>query len=250
VSADPGVSEEWQDTIGEIATGWLFGDLDPLVLPRRLVLPLENPELFELDSIERYVRVTEVHRGIVLGDVGGTTVGILRSKLGAPAVALTVATAARMGAELIIGAGFCGGIDAALTCGCRIVPMAAVRGDGTSRQYAPPGYPALADVDLALTLAQRASASASSIVWSTDAVLLQSTNDVRAWSALGISAVDMEVAALYTVARLSGMRAAAVLTVSDSPGSGALSDPELLAAGYSEAFAAAIDVAASFPTSD
>jgi len=195
-------SWEWRDRIREIARGWLFSDVPPESFPRSVVLPLENPDLYDdRPFIERLSDVV-CYKAIAIGSVDGRTIGIARSKFGAPAVAMAVESLAGMGVERIVSVGYCGGLSETLRCGELVLPLAAVRDEGTTARYVPEGYPAAADFDelcglraLALTQELRHHVG---LIWSTDAPLLESSELVRTWGSRGVLGVDMELSALFT----------------------------------------------------
>ncbi len=74
---------------------------------------------------------------------GGIT--LMYSGMGGPAAANALEMAAANGAERVVIFGACGGVDPRLAVGHLLVVSGAVRGDGTSDYYAPPGFPAASD---------------------------------------------------------------------------------------------------------
>jgi uridine phosphorylase len=234
---------EWAATFRDVVVGWLFDDLRG-PLPATLLLPLENPDLHHRESWDAALSVEQRCRSITVGTVAGRRVGVLTSKMGAPAVAMTVDAAAGLGAKVVVGVGFCGGISHRLGCGDLLVPAGAVTGDGTSAGYVPERYPAVADRRLATMLIDAGGAGThEGLVWSLDAALMEDSAFVMRATELGVDAVDMETAALLTVARLRGMRACGVLVVSDHPGHGRRADPTLLAPGIRRSMELAFEVA-------
>ncbi len=227
-AADP---VDWSVTMPRIADDWFFADLGAVELPERFIVPLENPDLYDIEVWDRHLDIERRTRCLTLGSYHGQPLGVMSPKLGAPAAALAVDLLVRRGAREIIGLGFCGGIDESLRGGDVFLPLAAVSSDGTSRAYAPERYPAVADPALLSRLTPGGTAERVALVWSVDAVLTQDSTFVGRCRALGVGAVDMETAALLTVARLRGARAATVLVVSDHPGRGECADPDRLSAG-------------------
>jgi uridine phosphorylase len=157
-----------------------------------------------------------------------------------------------MGVRTVIGVGFCGGLKLDVYCGDLVLPLASVRDDGTTSRYVAEGYPAVADVE-ALDVLRQAAGSLGhrwhcGFIWSTDGILLESTESVRHWSSRGVIGVDMEVGALFTIARLRGLRAAAILVASDNPATGCRTDIAKLPAGVDAAINLGFDLAARLAT--
>lgn len=142
--------------------------------------------------------------------------------MGSPnaATIMDLLTAVRPKATLFLGK--CGGLKEINKLGDIILPLAAIRCEGTSDQYFPPEVPALPTFNL-----QRAAAEAAEKVntdyW-TGTVL---TTNRRVWEFDGAfkeylirihaMAVDMESATLFSVGFYNSIPCGAVLLVSDQP---------------------------------
>jgi len=239
---------DWRQQIQEIAKGWLFSDLDSDPFPETVIIPLENPDLHESEVFHKKIGEARHYRCIATGSHRGCTVGVLKSKFGAPAVAMAVEVLANMGVRTVIGVGFCGGLRPEIRCGDLVLPLASVRDDGTTARYVAEGYPAVADIEALDVLRQAAALPGHrwhcGFIWSTDGILLESTESVRHWASRGVIGVDMEVGALFTIARLRGLRAAAILVASDNPATGERTDIDRLSAGVDAAINLAFDLAA------
>ena len=72
--------------------------------------------------------------------VSATSTGI-----GCPSAAIAIEELANIGAEVFIRVGTCGGTHKKVKRGDLIVPLAAMRCEGTSREYLPPEFPAVSD---------------------------------------------------------------------------------------------------------
>jgi uridine phosphorylase len=109
-----------------------------------------------------------------------------------------------------------------------IVATGAVRMEGTTREYAPIEFPAVADHAVTAALLQAAGAAGCSVhagvVQSKDSFYGQHSPDRmpvsyelqakwEAWKRLGVLASEMEAAALYVVGAALGLRCGAVLHV-------------------------------------
>mgnify|MGYP002619058196 CR=1 FL=1 len=122
----------------------------------------------------------------------------------------------------------CGGVDAAVCGGDVVVATAAVRQEGTSREYLPLEYPAAASYPVVHALANACEA----LGYRTHVGVVQSKDsfygEIRpqcqpiaadlkekwtAWTAAGVLASEMEAAALFTAGAALHVRVGAVLNV-------------------------------------
>lgn len=245
-SAPPG-DPEWETEIAAIAREWLLSDVPLAELPTRAIVPLENPDLHDRTAFLEHLRDVRRFRTIDVGQTAaGARVILTSSKFTAPAVAMLVHVLAGVGVTEIVGVGYCGAVDPDISCGDLVLPLAAVRDEGTSARYVPERYPAVADFGLhgALVNAARRHDARfhSGVVFSTDAIMLESTAQMREWGARDVLAVDMETSALLTVARLLRVRAASILVASDHPGLCRRTDPEFLHRGMQNAVRVAFSI--------
>lgn len=150
------------------------------------------------------------------------SVALAGPMMGAPyAVAILEALIA-WGARTIVFAGWCGAIDLSLEIGDLLVPGMALSGEGTSRHYFDQAvglYPAssLVAEQLKVTLSGEAPVHRGTI-WTTDALFRETEAVISGLQKKGILAVEMELAALFAVAKYRQIDLAGVLTVSDHLG--------------------------------
>jgi len=146
-------------------------------------------------------------------------VTLVYSGMGAPAAANAVEMAAANGAHRVVVFGACGGVDAALGVGHLLVVSAAVRGEGTSRYYAPPEYPAAFDPLLTARLAERAGSSGEpvhvGVVFTTDAGYRQGPEIYEDGAGI-VLGVDSECAAAAVVGARLGLSMGALLFCTDN----------------------------------
>jgi len=148
----------------------------------------------------------------------------------------------QIGADTFLRIGTCGGINMKVKSSDIVIATGAVRMEGTSREYAPLEFPAVADFELVRALADAAESLGmtwhAGVVQSKDSFYGQHSpgrmpvsydllNKWEAWKRLGVLASEMETAALYTVAASLNVRCACVLNV--------LWNQERKAAGFDEA---------------
>lgn len=171
------------------------------------------------ESIERRSRklyMSRIYR--VPAKIGSfTMVGPI---LGAPYAAMVVESLIAWGIEKILFFGWCGAVRQTVTIGEVIVPESALFDEGTSPNYNDrQDFPAIADSNMLATikgeLRIRDQRFHSGPVWSTDAVYRETAEKVRHFRAKGALGVEMETAAIYSVARFRNAAAGAILIVSD-----------------------------------
>lgn len=79
------------------------------------------------------------------GTYQGVKVSVTSTGIGCPALAIAVEELIKVGAKNFIRIGTCGSLQKHVHVGDVVIATAAVRGDGTSREYFPLEYPAVAD---------------------------------------------------------------------------------------------------------
>ncbi|MGH8002683.1 MAG: hypothetical protein ACREPR_25430 [Brasilonema sp.] len=170
--------------------------------PKSLILPLENPDLYDHSSLTSKMENVEHYKSISLGTYNNQPVGVMKSKFGAPAVAMAVHVLSTMNTTNVIGVGYCGGLQADIYCGDFVLPIACVRDEGTSVRYVSSAYPAVADIQNYNNLQNIVHAAGlpyhCGLVWSTDAILLETSALVQEWSNRNIIGVEMESSVLFT----------------------------------------------------
>ncbi len=118
--------------------------------------------------------------------------------------------------------GKCGGLKPSTELGYFILPIAAIRGDGTSNDYFPPEVPALPSFKLhkfvSNKLQQHQLEYRTGVVYTTNRRLWEWDDHFKAYlrklSAIGI---DMETATLFIVGHANEISRGALLLVSDMP---------------------------------
>jgi uridine phosphorylase len=179
----------------------------------------------------------------------GRVVVLTNFGLGAPIVAAQAEELIALGATRIVSIALSGGLQPDLAPGTMIVPTASIRDEGTSHHYLPPGREVAADDGLAsalrTTLERNGCTPRTGRIWSTDAPYRETVEEVQRLGADGVLAVDMELAALLSVAQVRGVQAAGVLVVGDSLAGGTWTPPERLDGmerSLEQAYRAAIEV--------
>jgi len=162
---------------------------------------------------------------IYCGYLCGELVTVCSTGIGGPSTAIAVEELAVCGADTFIRIGTCGGIALPVRSGDIVISSGAVRQDGTSREYAPIEFPAVADADVLFALRNAAKELSLpchvGVVQSKDSFYGQHSPERmpisgtllekwEAWKRLGVLASEMEASTLYTVAASLGVSAGAV----------------------------------------
>ena len=147
-------------------------------------------------------------------------VTLVYSGMGSPAAANALEMIAANGGRRVVVFGACGGTDPAVAVGDLVVASGAVRGEGTSRYYAPPEYPAAFHPVLTAGLLEAAAAGGAAaahlgVVYTTDAGYRQGPEVYEVYAGLAI-AVESECAAAAVVGARLGLEMGALLFVSDN----------------------------------
>lgn len=172
---------------------------------------LDNAELVA-DSRE-YVTYT--------GYLDGEKVSVTSTGIGGPSASIAMEELYKCGADTFIRMGTCGGIALPVMGGDVVIATGAVRMEGTSQEYAPIEFPAVADFDIVMALRKAADRlgikNHTGVVQCKDSFYGQHDPDLmpvsyqlnqkwEAWKRLGVLASEMESAALFVVASYLGVR--------------------------------------------
>jgi uridine phosphorylase len=179
---------------------------------------LDNPVLVA-DSRE-YVTYT--------GTLDGVKVSVTSSGIGGPSTAIALEELVMCGADTFIRIGTSGGMDLDVQSGDVVVATGAIRMEGTSREYAPIEFPAVADFEVTGAIIQGAKTSGVNyhvgVVQCKDSFYGQHSPETKpvsydlenkweAWCRLGTKASEMESAALFVIASYLKVRAGSVFLV-------------------------------------
>jgi uridine phosphorylase len=86
------------------------------------------------------------------GTLAGTRVSITSTGIGGPSAAIAIEELVQLGARTLIRIGTCGAMQPGVHIGDLVVATGAARDEGTSRQYAPVEFPAVASADVVQAL--------------------------------------------------------------------------------------------------
>ena len=149
--------------------------------------------------------------------------------MGCPSTAIAVEELARVGVTSFIRVGSSAGLQAQVQPGDLLVSEGSLRNDGTTAAYVHPGYPAVPDVAITMSLRRQADLIAaaqgmtvhSGINASDDAFYAETPEWIAQLNKIGVLNVEMESSAMFVVARLRGLRAGMICAASSNLVSGA-----------------------------
>ena len=170
-------------------------------------------------------RLVTEERGMLgyTGTYEGKPVSVQTTGMGCPSAAIVTTELIQLGARNLLRVGTCGGYHGDMQLGDLVVATAAVPQDGTVAAitqgvpYAPAAHFDL--VHAAHHAAERARRRTFvGPIVSADLFYDPEENPAALWNGLGVLAVEMEAAAVFTLAAMEGVRAGCLLTVSDTIG--------------------------------
>jgi len=154
---------------------------------------------------------------VVQATYGGRPVTVCSTGVGSPSAAIAVEELAAVGVETFLRVGTCGALQAGIGVGDTIVATGAAKDEGTTGRYEADTVPAVASYDALSALVAAAEADAATVhvgpIATDDAFYAETDAYVRDWEAAGLLAVEMEAAAIFSLARRKGLAAGAVCTV-------------------------------------
>lgn len=148
------------------------------------------------------------------GYLDGVKVSVTSTGIGGPSASIALEELANVGAKTFIRIGTCGGMDIDVKGGDVVIATGAIRMEGTSREYAPIEFPAVATLDVVNALVESARKLGvdyhTGVVQCKDAFYGQHQPELLpngpellrkwdAWLKLGCIASEMESAALFIV---------------------------------------------------
>lgn len=162
------------------------------------------------------------------GYLDGEKVSVTSTGIGGPSASIAMEELVQAGADTFVRVGTCGGMQTEIMGGDLVIATGAIRMEGTSKEYAPIEFPAVANLDIVNALVSSAkehqAAFHTGIVECKDSfygqhspetkpVSYELQNKWEAWIRLGTLASEMESAALFTVASYLKVRCGSVFLV-------------------------------------
>ena len=199
-------------------------------LPRYTGEKLSNfGEYILLTNFSNYVKMfAELNNAQIIGIdrsmqcSTANNITIINFGMGSPGAATVMDLLTAIHPKAVLFLGKCGGLKKRNKIGDLILPIAAIRGEGTSNDYFPPEVPALPAFALQKAISTTirdyqvdywtgVCYTTNRRVWEHDEVFKEYLTKVRAY------AIDMETATIFTVGFYNKIPTGALLLVSDSP---------------------------------
>jgi len=165
------------------------------------------------------------------GTYKGIDVSVISTGIGCPSTAIAVEELSHIGAEVFIRVGTSGSVDKSAKKGDIFIATAAVRDDGTSKQYIPIEFPAIASHNVVGSLIKASKDlnidSKVGICQSKDSFFGETEPDRMPvapyldfnWKSCqggGVGASEMEAATLFTLSQIKRIEAGAILAIETS----------------------------------
>lgn len=148
------------------------------------------------------------------GYLDGVKVSVTSTGIGGSSASIALEELVNCGADTFLRVGTCGGMQTEILGGDVVIATGAIRMEGTSKEYAPIEYPAVADLEITNALIESAKQLGTKyhvgVVQCKDAfygqhapstkpVSYELENKWEAWIRMGCKASEMESAALFIV---------------------------------------------------
>lgn len=155
-----------------------------------------------------------------LDRTGGRVAVVGGFGIGAPVAAIVLEELIAIGVEQVLSIGTAGALQPDLPPGDVVLCTSAVRDEGVSHHYARPDHEATPDAPLTARLEQSIAAARlpwrRGCSWTIDTPYRETAAEARHYQAAGVLCVEMEAAALFTVAAYRGVPLASAFCISDS----------------------------------
>ncbi len=180
-----------------------------------------------LVNFEQYVELFANNFGVPvfkknMSCASANGISIINFGMGSPNAATIMDLLEAVKPKAVLFLGKCGGLKKKNKVGDLILPIAAIRGDGTSNDYLPPEVPALPAFALqkaiSTTIRDYAQDYWTGTVYTTNRRVWEHDKDFKKYlRSLRVMAIDMETATLFTTGFANKIPTGALLLVSDMP---------------------------------
>jgi len=199
-------------------------------LPRYTGTPLKDfGKYILLTNFHTYLELfSDMHGKEIQGEgrpmqtVTAENISLINFGMGSAMVATIMDLLIAIRPRAVLFLGKCGGLKRKTKLGDLILPIAAIRGEGTSNEYLPKEIPALPSFQLQRAVSSMIKKHAcdywTGTVYSTNRRVWEHDKQFKSYLRMARAmAVDMETATLFTVGFKNGIPRGALLLVSDNP---------------------------------
>ncbi len=183
-----------------------------------------------LTNFRHYLDDFSVRFDVPIRGIGGPMQSVTNSNglsiinfgMGSPNAATIMDLLCAKDPQAVLFLGKCGGIKHAADIGHFILPIAAIRGEGTSNDYFPPEVPALPSFKLHKFVSDKIIAHEheyrTGVVYTTNRRLWEWDKEFKEYlRRISVIAIDMETATVFIVGHANHISHGALLLVSDTP---------------------------------
>ena len=211
------------------------GEQEAILEPGSLIQPMDIPEewviCFFADVIDNLVETHSVkvidHSVSEIGqhpvyemDYDGRRLVFFHPGIGAPLACGLLEEMIARGCRKFVACGGCGVLDREIAVGHLLVPVSAIRDEGTSYHYLPPSREVEMDTRalsaIKSVLDRHGTEYLLTKTWTTDAIYRETPEKVQAYLEEGCLAVEMEAAAFFAVAQFRGVAFGQILYGGDA----------------------------------
>jgi uridine phosphorylase len=151
---------------------------------------------------------------------GAARVGVVEGfGFGAPGAAIVIEELTALGVRRFVNVGLAGALPNDVDFGDVVLCTAAIRDEGVSHHYVPAtryAYPSAGLTDeLRQAMLRKGDPFTEGMTWTLDAVYRETVEEALAYREEGVVTVEMEAAALFTIAEVRGVEIASLFTISD-----------------------------------
>lgn len=199
---------------------------------KSVLIPGDPQRVERISSLWDSSKEVAMHRQFVThtGKYKGADISACSTGIGGPGTAIVIEELANVGADTFLRVGSCATLKEDIEIGDIIISTAAVRLDGTSKQYVRPEYPASASYEVVLAFVEAAETLGLTyhlgISASTDSFYLgqsrpgfggytQSMSEtlIKDLTKANVANFEMEAATLFTLGNIFGFRTGAACAV-------------------------------------
>jgi len=179
---------------------------------------------YVMHTIKKHFKKIKPFGKIYRGEHNGSTVALVSSGIGAPAVAMTVEALRCAGVKNIIRVDYCGSLAEYPEIGDIVICSEAICGDGTTPHYlnSEIAYPRVPGDSVLISRIKEEFESTKiefycGPIWTHDALFREPQELIEKAVSNGAIALDMETSVLFALGQLYNISTASILIVTDRP---------------------------------
>ncbi|MFH0936967.1 MAG: nucleoside phosphorylase [Candidatus Daviesbacteria bacterium] len=177
------------------------------------------------------------------GEYKGIPISATSTGIGCPSAAIAIEELANIGAEVFIRIGTCGALQKGINSGDLIIPYAAIRDEGTSKEYVPVEFPSVATPEVFSALVESAKSQKFAYftgINRTHDAFYEHINNFIKWGEIYLDermknwkypliSSEMECAITFLLPILRGLKAGCILVVNTpEPFGEVIKDPNMI----------------------